>query len=1150
MRKAFDNEDPGWTITVTLPTSYWYLRGFDVERLQNYVSWFNLMSYDLHGTWDHGNKWAGPYLRGHTDLSEIDLGLDLLWRNNIKPENVVLGFGFYGRSFTMADRSCHEPNGVCEFTTGGNPGTCSNTRGVLTYEEVSARNSSSDVQTYYDAETTVKYMVFDGDQWVSYDDAQSFYDKKAFLSKRCLGGLMVWALNQDNGNFDAYNGLLGDVSNLELDGGGQTAEEQEELARQMAAYTGQNCYVTSRCTDGSSGQQGPNQVCSVAFQSVATAHAPLQLQFGSDVGNKCDKGWFKHICCPRKAAPKNCEWIGAPERNALGCDGRCGRTQFKLNTDTAVDAKGNAMCYTGTRALCCDSTAILSDCYWSDCQGPLNNGAGPQCKDGFRSQAYRLDKPDGSRWCSNNFGSSDHAKYGSALCCPETSAFTNCHWSNDPGRRSPAPAVPLSPDAYCTPHACSDTQLKVANALDPPKSSLLGSDQTCDGVLLPPGYDTHFPLCCDPPSRFNKKWPVDPKKLFPTYYDAPSDSDVLWHYSDDYLNNSKDRVNDEAEDGNDAFGFVMLDGPEGSLDNSFSTTHTFVSQKRDVPRVKRSLITRNQTVLDSVFDHSEEVLHAYCNSPAGSAECERIWIDGAEDTIIRLPDHVGEGPFARIVSMRQAGSELKLPAHHLEHRAAGGLHENPVYEVVIDYNFMAITPKREDQPVFLRVDYTNMLGYWDEIMEADPVRARDVPSTAGKRGTTRKRGTTDWHGRVHRAAQRDKMLRKRSAPVNITVPMDPIVAEVSTEDGGGSEKRWWGAFTGWLQKVTTVEKSELGVLPLGWAQTVNLFRAQWGCPGQTFSANLRMDLEAELNMDATYAYYFSGTFIPPSKPDVYAYLGMEPYAYLGLHMVGNAVMQMTSGRKKIIDTLAYPGLAIKGIAAVGPTLDVYGEIRGKITLHGEASAGARLSFGKAEVYWPQNDEASKKYEKLLGMESQTMRPESSTIAPKFEAGVKLDAQLDVIVTPEANIGIKIGGGSLVSTTIMDAHLSGFVTGDLSFQASGDVATNTGAFRYSYGVYIFYNLGYSATATILGLFDWALSPRKAWPQDQRINVYGPVTGEIPLTKRSLDGRDNYGYDYGSNSSLLLPRADGDGSQGILGNVLPGNPGHNVFVEGIY
>ena len=47
IREAFDRTNPGWEATVTVPTSYWYLRGFDVARLQKYVSWFNVMSYDL-----------------------------------------------------------------------------------------------------------------------------------------------------------------------------------------------------------------------------------------------------------------------------------------------------------------------------------------------------------------------------------------------------------------------------------------------------------------------------------------------------------------------------------------------------------------------------------------------------------------------------------------------------------------------------------------------------------------------------------------------------------------------------------------------------------------------------------------------------------------------------------------------------------------------------------------------------------------------------------------------------------------------------------------------------------------------------------------------------------------------------------------------
>ncbi|KAI3339955.1 hypothetical protein F4824DRAFT_498076 [Ustulina deusta] len=328
--------------------------------------------------------------------------------------------------------------------------------------------------------------------------------------------------------------------------------------------------------------------------------------------------------------------------------------------------------------------------------------------------------------------------------------------------------------------------------------------------------------------------------------------------------------------------------------------------------------------------------------------------------------------------------------------------------------------------------------------------------------------------------------------------------------------------------MTTIEKSDLGVIPLGWSDRINLFNAQWGCPGQTFSANLKMDLEAQIQMDATYAYYFQGQFIPPAAPEVYAYLGMEPSAYVGLHLVGNAMMQYTSGRKKLIDTLAYPGLAVKGIAAVGPTLDIYGEIRGKITIHGEASAGARLNFGKAEVYWPSDATESQNAQQLLGLDSIAQKPEPDTIAPTFDAGVEINAQLDVIVTPEANIGIKIGGGSLVSTTIMDAQLTGYVTGDLSFQASGKANTATNSYQYTYGVYAFYNIGYKATALILGVLNWATGPQTAYTLDKRIDIYGPVNGEISLVSKSgldelLFASDNV-TSLESSSAFLLSRAE--------------------------
>lgn len=106
-----------------------------------------------------------------------------------------------------------------------------------------------------------------------------------------------------------------------------------------------------------------------------------------------------------------------------------------------------------------------------------------------------------------------------------------------------------------------------------------------------------------------------------------------------------------------------------------------------------------------------------------------------------------------------------------------------------------------------------------------------------------------------------------------------------------------------------------------------------------------------------------------------------------------------------------------------------------------------VTFGKAEVYWPQNDEAQAKYGSLLGITSDAKAPAPGSIKPVFHAGVAVDAQLDVIVTPEANVGIKIGGGKLVGgKTLMDAQLTGYVTGDLSFQAHGDYDSSDNAFH--------------------------------------------------------------------------------------------------------
>jgi len=48
------------------------------------------MSYDLHGTWDGDNP-IGSHVYSHTNLTEINLSLDLFWRNGVTPSKINLG---------------------------------------------------------------------------------------------------------------------------------------------------------------------------------------------------------------------------------------------------------------------------------------------------------------------------------------------------------------------------------------------------------------------------------------------------------------------------------------------------------------------------------------------------------------------------------------------------------------------------------------------------------------------------------------------------------------------------------------------------------------------------------------------------------------------------------------------------------------------------------------------------------------------------------------------------------------------------------------------------------------------------------------------------------------------------------------------------
>ncbi|CAO2656569.1 Nn.00g053720.m01.CDS01 [Neocucurbitaria sp. VM-36] len=323
-------------ISITLPASFWYLKGFDVNALQHHLDWMNVMSYDIHGVWDSGNKHTGPYVRPHTNLTEIDEGFDLLWRAGVEPSKVVLGLGWYGRSFTLANPACNTPNGVCTFSEGGKPGECTQSAGTLTNAEINRIIAKGGVTKGYDQKAGVKWITWDSNQWVSYDDGETIQQKLSLANNRCLGGHMVWAVDQDDSASSSTNDLLGiGLAN------GVSPERAENVKEQLrnatrAAEVGSSCYWT---------------FCGESCQTgwFPATHANGQIA-GIQKDTECAAGDTQILCCAPGTSMGTCSWDGW-RGVGLSCASACRDPKAVIVARNSNS--GDRDCNGGYQAYCC-----------------------------------------------------------------------------------------------------------------------------------------------------------------------------------------------------------------------------------------------------------------------------------------------------------------------------------------------------------------------------------------------------------------------------------------------------------------------------------------------------------------------------------------------------------------------------------------------------------------------------------------------------------------------------------------------------------------------------------------------------------------------------------------------------------------------------
>ncbi|KAI1852620.1 hypothetical protein JX266_002161 [Neoarthrinium moseri] len=212
----------GKSLSIAAPSSFWYLRNFPIKAMSEILDYIIYMTYDLHGQWDVGNKWANPgcptgnCLRHHVNETEVNLSLSMVTKAGVPSNKVVVGMPLYGRSFKMAEKGCTGPD--CTFlgdrlNSQAAKGVCTDTAGYISNVEIRGiQNSNSNTDLY--GERSVKeyqdegdIIVYDDTEWVSWLKPTNYLLRAAGYLGGNFGGTSDWAIDLE---FDFKDGGKGD----------------------------------------------------------------------------------------------------------------------------------------------------------------------------------------------------------------------------------------------------------------------------------------------------------------------------------------------------------------------------------------------------------------------------------------------------------------------------------------------------------------------------------------------------------------------------------------------------------------------------------------------------------------------------------------------------------------------------------------------------------------------------------------------------------------------------------------------------------------------------------------------------------------------------------------------------------------------------
>ncbi|TWI69825.1 chitinase [Pseudoduganella lurida] len=160
------------------------------------LDWINLMTYDFNGAWKaqgptgfQSNLYPDPASKDDAPRS-VETGVQRFIAAGVPASKIVVGVPFYARGWRGVTAT---DNGLYQPAQGPGRGF---EEGAEEYRTIVARK----LPTFYHPVTRQLWTFENGNFW-TYDDPRVIGEKAAYVRERKLGGMMSWALDQDDAAF-------------------------------------------------------------------------------------------------------------------------------------------------------------------------------------------------------------------------------------------------------------------------------------------------------------------------------------------------------------------------------------------------------------------------------------------------------------------------------------------------------------------------------------------------------------------------------------------------------------------------------------------------------------------------------------------------------------------------------------------------------------------------------------------------------------------------------------------------------------------------------------------------------------------------------------------------------------------------------------